>query len=243
MAIELAPEELAETLKEVQDLDTRIFALERRIDELPEKHRLGEIAGELAGARDDLGSTEAEFEALSQKQHRLDGELDLLVKKMKAEEEKLFSGKITNPKELASIQAEIFSLRRKRDEMETEDLEEMEEMDRLSTALEELKRLVATAERGQEDALEKHGEELDELRAEVASLERERDALKARLPEEVVVDYDKLILSKAGLAVARIVQGRTCGGCRIEFSRSQVDRFQHEDGIFRCEYCRRILVK
>lgn len=243
MANELAPELLAETLKEVQDLDTRIFALERRIDELPEKHRLGEIAGELAGARDDLETTQAELEALSQKQHKLDGELDLLVKKIKTEEEKLFSGKITNPKELASIQAEIFSLRRKRDEMETEDLEEMEEMDRLSSCLEELKKLVDTAERRQKEALEKHGEELDELRVDVASFERERDTLKNRLPGDVAADYDKLLLSKAGLAVARIVQGRTCGGCRIEFSRSQVDRFQHEDGIFRCEYCRRILVK
>jgi len=46
-----------------------------------------------------------------------------------------------------------------------------------------------------------------------------------------------------GLAVVGILQGRSCGGCRIDFSRTQIDKYQHEEGVFRCEYCRRMLVK
>ena len=85
--------------------------------------------------------------------------------------------------------------------------------------------------------------ELAEKKAEIASLELRRDNLKVRLSEDIVADYNKMLKEKAGLAVVPIVQGRTCGGCHIDFSRTQIDQFQHNEGIFRCEYCRRILVK
>jgi hypothetical protein len=146
-------------------------------------------------------------------------------------------------KELSAIQAEIFALRKKRDEMETEDLEEMEEIDRLSAEVASSKELTTTIERKEREAKDAYENELTDLKAEAASLERQRDELKGRLPEDVVKDYEKLLKTKAGLAVVPIVQGRSCGGCRIEFSRSQVDKYQHGEGIFQCEYCRRILVK
>lgn len=243
MEKDLTPEQLARTLREVQELDTRIFGIEREIENLPDKHELGRLADELEEARRALGATETGLEELHHRQHKLDGELDLLVGKMKKEEEKLFSGTIMNPKELSSIQAEIFSLRKKRDEMETEDLEEMEEIDSLTAEVAASKEREASVERMEREAKVLFEAELAEHEAEIASLARKRDALKSGLPGEVIEDYEKLLATKGGIAVVPIVQGRSCGGCRIEFSRSQVDTFQHGEGIFRCEYCRRILVK
>jgi hypothetical protein len=243
MGIEMGPEELAQTLKGIQALDTRIFALQRDIEDLSDKHHLGELAEELRQIREAQAGAEASLEALEHKQHKLDGELDLLVTKMKKEEEKLFSGTIMNPKELSAIQAEIFSLRKKRDEMETEDLEEMEDIDRLNLDVEGAKEKTRLIEDKERVALAAYEEELAEARADIAGMEFERDSLKKRLDEGVVEEYEKLLASKGGLAVASIVQGRSCGGCRVEFSRTQIDTFQHNEGIFHCEYCRRILVK
>jgi uncharacterized protein len=243
MGVELTPGQLADVLREVQELDTRISVMNGEIEALSEKHLLGELAGELSEIRGAQASTEGALEELHLKQHKLDGELDLLVTKMKKEEEKLFSGTIMNPKELSSIQAEIMALRKKRDEMETEDLEEMEEIDRLSDEVVASKSRTAQIEDKERLAKEAYESELTDLRAEVASLERQRDGLKGRLPEDVLTNYEKLLATKGGIAVVPIVGGRSCGGCRIEFSRSQVDKFQHGEGVFRCEYCRRILVK
>lgn len=243
MGVELGPAELAQTLKEIQELDTQIRRLGREIEGLSEKHLLGEIAQELKTARGAETEVEGRLEEISHRQHKLDGELDILASKVAKEEEKLFSGTIMNPKELQAIQAEIFSLRKKRDEMETEDLEEMEEIDRLTSE--------AAAARGrtQEDvsreraAKADYDSELALLQSDVRALEVKRDSLKALLPAEVRADYDSLLESKGGLAVVPILQGRSCGGCRIDFSRTQIDRFHHGEGIFRCEFCRRILVK
>ena len=243
MGLEMGPEELARTLREIQDFDTRVLVLEREIEGLADKHRLGELAAELTEARTSQAATEERLEELEHKQHKLDGELDLLASKVKKEEEKLFSGTIMNPKELSSIQAEIFSLRKKRDEMETEDLEEMEAIDSLHDEVAAARERAASAETRLSQATAEHDSELEEKRSEVATLSLSRNNLKALLEPEVIANYEKLLKDKAGLAVVPIVQGRSCGGCHIDFSRTQIDQFQHNEGIFRCEYCRRILVK
>lgn len=217
--------------------------MEREIAGLEEKHQLAQLRERVEAVEGGLAEKERELSELEHKQHKLDGELDLISTKIKKEEEKLFSGTVMNPKELSAIQAEILSLRKRRDEMETEDLEEMEGVDGLRLevrdAREELER-TTVEEKRQKDG---YRTEMAEIEARIKALEAERDGLKASVDEDTLEIYEDLLGRKGGLAVARIEQGRNCGGCHIEFSRTQIDRYQHEDEIFRCEYCRRILVK
>jgi len=243
MVLEIGLEELAQTLRDMQHLDSSIFALQREIEELADKHHLGELAEDLRAVREEEAGDEKSLEEIEHQQHKLDGELDLLVTKMKKEEEKLFSGTIMNPKELSSIQAEIFSLRKKRDEMETQDLVEMEEIDRLQGEVASTRERTAQIEANECVAKDTYAGELADKQAEIGALELRRDNLKLKLSEDVLANYEKLLKNKAGLAVAPIVQGRTCGGCHVDFSRTQIDEFQHNEGIFQCPYCRRILVK
>ena len=240
---DIEPEETARTLREAQEFDTRILGLRREIEGLADKHRLAELHAELEGAEEAQAAGESELDEIKHKQLKLDGELDLLSQKIEKEEARMMSGTIMNSKELQAIQQEIFSLRKKRDDMETEDLEEMEAIDSLRLAINNANEKVESVTIGERDAKRAHDDELAEKEAEVARLEAARDELKQKLEEETVAAYEKLLATKDGLAVAEIVQGRSCGGCHIEFSRTQIDRFQHEEGVFRCEYCRRMLVK
>ncbi len=239
----IEPEETARTLKDVQEFDTRILALKRGIEGLADTHHLPELREELEKAKASREGLEADLDEIKHKQLKLDGEVDLLSQKIEKEEARMMSGTIMNPKELQSIQQEIFSLRKKRDEMETEDLEEMEAIDDLRAALEAAGKAVEEVTTEESEAVRAYEAELAEKEAEVARLEAERDELKKGLDEDTVEAYEKLLSTKDGLAVVQIVQGRSCGGCHIEFSRTQIDRFQHEEGVFRCEYCRRMLVK
>ncbi|MBU1672670.1 MAG: hypothetical protein KKF41_09595 [Actinobacteria bacterium] len=241
--MDLSPVELGTVLWEVQQYDTCILEVRKRIEGLPAKHRLTELAAELSEARQARTDRERELEEIGHRQHKLDGELDLLTSKVKVEEQKLFSGTIMNPKELQAIQAEIFSLRKKRDEMETEDLELMEETDRLAAEAAELKAKVETTESSEALAKSVYEKELEELELEIAGLEGERDARKLKLDEETIAEYEKLLAGKAGLAVVKIQKGASCGGCHIQFSATQIDQYEHGEGVWRCQYCRRMLVK
>ncbi|MBN1288222.1 MAG: hypothetical protein JXA49_01105 [Actinobacteria bacterium] len=230
-------------LLEVQVIDTRIFDLKNQIINLAGKHGLDELEREAESVGESLQSRKNALEALEHRQHKLDGELDLLTLKIKKEKEKLFSGTIMNPKELNGINEEIQSLEKRRDEMETEDLELMDASDlageEVKTAGSEFKEIAGR----QDEAKGAYTAELADLEKQISVLEEERDALKGELDSETVELYEKLLRQKGGLAVVKIEHGRNCGGCHIEFSISQVDRFQHEEGFFRCEFCQRILVK
>ena len=240
---EISEDELGQRLLEIQDLDTRIFGLKREIEGLEDKHRLGELLEQLDESRGKLTAEEKSISDLEYRQHKLDGKLDLLSEKIKKEEQKLFSGTIMNPKELSGIQAEILSLRKYRDEMETEDLEMMEVVDGARLEKERAGKATEDVSAREREARDLYKKELTEKKQQVKELGKERDVIRKAVDEDTLAVYDKLLEGKGGLAVARIEKGRNCGGCHIEFSSSQIDRFQHEQGIFRCEYCRRILVK
>ncbi len=235
---------IGETLYRIQQLDSEISSLRLRIDSLPGKHRLEETERERQSAEENLSALEKELHELELKQDKLDGELEILSEKIATEENKLVSGTVMNPKELSAIQAEILYLRRKRDEMETEDLIMLDEIDNLKEKVMEEKARLESAKERERLAKESYKKELAELEQKIASIQRERDDLKEELGDpELVETYEKLLKDKGGIAVVKMEGGRNCGGCRIEFTRTQIDRFQHEEGIFRCEYCRRILVK
>lgn len=240
---DIDPRELGEKLLEIQGLDSKIASLKKEIDGLEEKHKIGELLKQLSDAREKLVARNKGLDALKHEQLKLDGELDILSDKIKKEEEKLFSGTIMNPKELSAIQAEILGLRKKRDEMETRDLEEMEEIDELRSDIEGLDSEVDRVLARENEARGAYNEELAEKEHQIREFEKERDRIKSQISDDTVELYEKLLREKGGLAVVRIDKGRNCGGCHIEFSKTQIDRFQHEEAVFQCEYCRRILVK
>lgn len=239
----IEPGELGKTLLAIQEIDTRIFGLEREIVGLEEKHRLAELRAQVEEAGSRVFGKEGELSELEHKQHKLDGNLELLSAKIKKEEEKLFSGTVMNPKELSAIQAEILSLRKRRDEMETEDLEEMEGIDGLKLEARRASEALEQATSEERRQIDGYNSELAEMREQIETLKGERDGLKKSVDADMLKVYESLLSKKGGLAVARIEQGRNCAGCHIEFTRTQIDRYQHEEAIFRCEYCRRILVK
>ncbi|MBU4386505.1 MAG: hypothetical protein KKH73_05870 [Actinobacteria bacterium] len=240
---DIGPGELGETLRDIQNLDTEILGLRREIEGLAEKYNLDGLLGRLGEARKAQASAQKDLDGLKHDQHKLDGELDLLSSKIKKEEEKLFSGTVMNPKELSAIQVEILGLRKKSDKMETEDLEMMEAIDRGNLEVEKTGQQAEESSADERKARDEYDRELAEKEHQVREFEGKRDVLKRGVEEETLALYEKLLESKGGLAVAVIDQGRNCGGCHIEFSRTQIDRFQHGEGMFRCEYCRRILVK
>ena len=240
---EISQDKLGERLLEIQELDTGIIGLKREIGSLEDKHRLGELHEQLKESGDRQAVEEKSLVDLEHRQHKLDGELDILSEKIGKEEGKLFSGTIMNPKELSSIQAEILSLRKKRDEMETEDLEMMEEEDGIRFEVERARSAVEELSANEREARDSHRKELAEKERQVKESEKERDSLKKAVDGDTLAAYEKLLEDKGGIAVVRIEKGSNCGGCHIQFSSSKIDQFQHEQGIFRCEYCRRILVQ
>ncbi|HEX2294922.1 MAG TPA: C4-type zinc ribbon domain-containing protein, partial [Actinomycetota bacterium] len=168
-------------------------------------------------------------------------ESGLLDQKIAREEQRMFSGGVSNPKELAALQAEVESLKRKKTTLEDELLEAMlgreqaastmdgltKERDETATEAAELTKVVAdlTGDIGAD--MEKHAT----ARTEIAGV----------IPADLVKLYDHLRAAKGGVGAAAL-EGGTCLGCHTKLPQRELERMRAEGGLQRCDNCRRILV-
>ncbi|MGQ9475286.1 MAG: zinc ribbon domain-containing protein [Actinomycetota bacterium] len=231
-----------ESLYQVQQLDTRIFELREKLENNPLQEELDRLREEEAECAGELSQVEEALERSSRRQAALEAEIQSLDQKLAREESKLYGGQVTNPKELRGLQAEVRSLKRKKDTLETELLEEMEGQEGVKSRAEELRsrdRELLAVIKEKAGLLER---ERGELASELAELEREREKLASGVSEEVMRLYEKILAARQNLAVVKVVDG-VCQGCRVELPGKEYDRFLKAEGVFRCSNCGRILVR
>jgi predicted nucleic acid-binding Zn-ribbon protein len=83
--------------------------------------------------------------------------------------------------------------------------------------------------------------ELDDIARNLDELRAARSELAGQIDEELLELYDDLRRQKKGIGAAAIVDG-VCQACHEKLSAMELDRLKRDDGIKRCEYCRRIVV-
>jgi uncharacterized protein len=228
-------------LLELQEVDSAIRRLVHRKETLPESQRLAELTENLRELEADLEIATKQHEEIAREQDRIEGEMKILDNKIAKEEQRLFSGAVSNPKELSALQAEVEMLKRQKSGFEDSLLEVMVQRDQ---ARETLDRLRAEHSELSTDADRLSKEVADitsEIEAELATHSRTREAIAPSIPEELLSLYDQLREQKHGIGAAALV-GSTCQGCHTTLPAVEVERLRSEGGVQRCDNCRRILV-
>ena len=188
-----------------------------------------------------MSGLEKQLKEIHRRQRSLEGELGVVESKIAKEEKRLYGGTITNPKELSGLQSEVASLKRKRDGLETEILQVMEEAEPPEVEFERLRRTLTEAESRRAAAQAEYDRESAEIGKEVDALRQEREGLAEKLSSGTRSLYETLRKDKAGLAVA-LLEGETCGGCRVEIPSGEAEAVRKSSGPARCPNCRRILI-
>ncbi|MDQ4144841.1 MAG: C4-type zinc ribbon domain-containing protein [Actinomycetota bacterium] len=228
-------------LLEIQDHDSAIARLTHRKSTLPEARRLSEVRGQLEELQADLEIAQKQAQEVTREQDRLEGEIQILEQKLTREEHRLFSGGVSNPKELSSLQAEVAMLKKKRSELEDGLLEVMVQREDAVSTEDRLRSEHADASKEAETltlTVEKLRAELD---VELDGHQKARTELLPGVPEDILKLYEQIRSSKGGVGVARL-RGGTCEGCHTELPAQEVERLKAEGGLQRCDNCRRILV-
>jgi predicted nucleic acid-binding Zn-ribbon protein len=226
---------LARQLYELQELDLEIESDERALEQV--NSQLGESQAVLR-ARAQLESEQQRFEELKHQQHTAEWEIDDITNKIAEAEESLFSGRIKNPKELASLQHEDEAFKTRRNQLEEKALGIIDQVEQAEAGLAEmqgrLKDLTADWQRQQKQLT---GEKA-RLEAAIAELGQKREQLSGQIEPEAVELYQFLKRGK-GVAVARVEQG-ICRGCRISLPITDLQRARGSN-LVQCSSCGRIL--
>ncbi|MEO7370645.1 MAG: C4-type zinc ribbon domain-containing protein [Ilumatobacteraceae bacterium] len=231
-----------EALWDLQQVDTALHQLQRRLTKLPEaadfaaaERRVADHRGEIAAAGKQLSDAEAtietiehEAEALTAKRNRLEQQLKIVTETRQAE----------------ALNHEIEMLNAHRDELDDRELEAMEQQSNAEQRLAELA--------GDEDAVMSIREAAASVLAvakgtgadEEAELHAKYDAARSALTGEEAALYDAQRARHGGIGIARLV-GLKCDGCHLDLSRAEVDNFKSlpADELVDCPQCGRVLVR
>lgn len=226
-----------ELLYRLQEVDTELDAKRRRLQEV--EASLGE-SDELLQARTRLPQAEAAYHRWRTRLRRLELKMTALDNKIKNSEQRLYSGTVRNPKELASLQQELNYLRRRKSAEEDSLLEVMIDVEEREVAWQDAQAHWETVEATWTAGQAELSRERGELLARLAELRELRAGREGAVDGTDLSTYEDLRRRKGGTAVARL-QGNLCTSCHVEVSSSRSQQARQGATLVFCGSCGRIL--
>lgn len=220
----------------LQDRDRRLLALNKDLEKLPqdEARARAKLAGDEAAmkkAHDAVVDCELRLKRL---------ELDAGTRKTTIQRLKTQQFETRKNDEYQALANEVIRYEKELDGLETRELELMEEMDGLRAAQKEAQAAKTRTENLVAEDLASISARKERMMADKAELVLERARMAAEAPEEMLPLYERLMKSKAGLALAPLDEGK-CSGCHMKLIASTVVAVQTGREVCRCEDCGRIL--
>lgn len=225
------------SLYRLQTYDTQLLKIKKRIHEI-EQMLLSDVevaaaAQAISEAKVTVKDVDVSLQALAEQ---------VQAKHIKAEltHKALFDGKGRSPKELQELQAEEEALKRATAKLEDEQLE-------LTSRYEAAVEALTTAETFYQQTVNRKlaensliSGEKSKLESEIPGINSQRQALMAPLPVDMLEQYQGLLRTKQGRAVATIVD-ECCDACGIELSAFEIQKVKSQSILAKCKSCGRIL--
>jgi predicted nucleic acid-binding Zn-ribbon protein len=228
-------------LLDLQEMDLSIDRLQSRLDVLETQEDLHLARSRLSDAESRLGELKLSIDEVARTQRRLESDVDSMERKVEAERKRLFDGSVANARELQSIEAEITSITGRKTRTEDELLDHMERREQLESGLAALDGEVTELRQRLTEIEEGSARELVDIERALAERNQERAGLAERIDPDLLTLYEDLRRQKKRVGVAALVGG-ICQGCHQALSPVYLDKLRRSNEIWRCEYCRRILV-
>jgi predicted nucleic acid-binding Zn-ribbon protein len=213
------------------DIEHRETALARCEEQMGESRQLVE-------SRSQVNQQEKLLEQLKGEQKTVEWELEDLEAKLAAAREVLYSGRIKNPKDLASLQHEVAGLRDRSVRLEEGVLDVMEHVEIASASLNAKRQEFRRIEEQWRDQQQRLSADIEQLIGMLSGLRQQAQENLAVIDHEAVILYQQL-KKRRGWAVARVEQG-ACRGCGMSLSTAEL-QWAKGNRLIQCNNCSRIL--
>ncbi len=226
---------MARLLYELEALDREREAKEEALSQV--ESELGQRQ-EVAQAEEAVAEAQRYLQELQKEERDANWALEDLQQKIRTMEGKLYSGKVTNPKELSSMQQDVELMSEKRRKLEDKVLGVMEKIEDARESLHNRMVHLRDVELKWQKRQQELAREQKELKEAIASLKRLRWAQASRIPPPHLQQYEET-RQRRHPAVARVEQGM-CQGCRIALPVGLMQRARGLE-LVPCPSCSRIL--
>lgn len=223
-------------LFQLQKLDTEIDEKKKRLGEVLKAQKEPQT---LQAARQRAETAAAELQKWQGKHKALTLEVGSVTNKAKNSENRLYSGKVTNTKELSDLQQEIESLERRKGSLEDEVLEALVMIEDAQTEQTAASGALETAVAQWEKQSGHLKTEQNELALSLHKLMQSRKTKAAAIDAASLTEYEGLRQQKHGLAVAGL-RVNMCLGCLTTVSANKVKEVDEGRKVY-CGGCGRLL--
>jgi len=228
-------------LAELQLIDNAVSARLSEIEEIKGSNEMVSARKEFERARESFDKIGSDYNAMESKRRKLEDTIEIQSEKIKSNEEKLFSGKITSTKELESYQEEVKILKQKNSGIEDKVLEMMIDMEDKSEKVKSAREAMEKRKADIDHIKNEIEERIEVLRHNIEGLEKRKESVISRIPEEYLKKYSEVKNKKNGIAVA-VLKDNFCSVCNMQIPTSEAEKIDDIDKIYRCPLCGRIAV-
>jgi predicted nucleic acid-binding Zn-ribbon protein len=223
-------------LYHLQTLDTQRDAAQARIAEIEKLLNQNEA---VKSAQTALDTAKINYLKWRTSTTNLELERSQLGDEADAAEQRLYSGKVGNPREMTDLQDKITSLRHRWDSLEEPLLEAMMELEQgevdMHAADSDLKQVLDD----QAHTLGALNAEQNQLTSQVEQLDSEIEMARRAVQPQSLALYDQLRKRPGGIAVARM-EDESCTSCGVELTSQLAQQVKHGQ-VIPCPTCGRIL--
>lgn len=153
-------------------------------------------------------------------------------------EHKLYSGAVTNPKELSGLETRLATVRGEVSATEDQALKNMEAVDHAQAQLEQVKAMATQLQQHLQTAEQNLADRVAEWDFLEEDYKDEIKEVRADMDPALLSMYERRHSTTNGRPVAKVSHG-VCGGCRTELPTSQRQTLGRE--IISCQRCGRLL--
>ncbi len=222
----------------LQQVDSAIDEREALLAEIDDGTASGQALEAAQAALDEAAAT---LKSL-QSQHRdLELELQSVDDEKKEKHDRAYSGMVSDPKELTSLEAKIDELGRNTNRVEDLILDKLEEVEQAQASVDSATALRDETTVTRDEIIAVYDHQTQKARAELDVERAKRDELLPDVSPAVLAQYDTLRGRLGGIAIVAVAADGVCTGCSVSVSRANIMRVELGNVIVKCESCRRML--
>ena len=226
-----------QSMYELQKIDSKLDKLQNNI--LKINKELSDSSN-LENAQNKIQQANSKLSELEKFKRKSENKLsDINIKSIDTEKQ-LYSGSISNPKELEALENSQIFLNQEKTEEENKLLQIMLYLDEFNQKLEENTQKLDQITNQMKIKKEKFSAIKSDTEIEISKLISKRIQIKNQIPKNQLSKYQMLRETKNGLAIVK-VEKNTCQGCRIALTTAELQKIIQLKDLIQCKMCNRIL--
>ncbi|MEX0151675.1 zinc ribbon domain-containing protein [Microbacterium sp. LMI1-1-1.1] len=227
-------------LLDLADLDARIRRDERVAGNPPQAERVRELIAQRSTLSQELGARANVRDDIAAELKRLESDVSVVDARIARDTERLAAS--SNAKQAQGFENELTSLARRKSDLEDAEIALMERLEAADAAVAEQEALIAETNAQGTQLSAEAKTTVAEATTRLEAARRDRDAVAAAIPADLVALYERLAARGNG---AGLLRAGACEACRIVLPPSDlsaVRRAQTDEVVF-CPECGAILVR